>query len=79
MEEYKASAQDSCQDWEATLAIGLLTLGRATAPAAALQGAGALVQTATLHQVRHRSRTMTASATSDQLLRMATPLFRTRG
>ena len=51
MEEYKASAQDSCQDWEATLAIGLLTLGRATAPAAALQGAGALVQTATLHQV----------------------------
>ena len=79
MEEYNASAQDTCQDWEASPAIGLLTRGRATAPAAALQDAGALVQTATLHLVRHRSRTMTDLATSDQLLRRAAPLSRNRG
>ena len=79
MGEYNASAQDSCQDWEAILVTDLLTLSRATAPAAALQGAGALVQIVTLHQVRHRSRTMMASAKSDQLLRMATPLSQTRG
>ena len=79
MEEYNASAQDTCQDWEASPAIGLLTRGRATAPAAALQDAGALVQTATPRLVRHRSRTMTDSATSDQLLRRATPLSRNRG